>query len=105
MKTGFKLGLGEQESEVRELLSTLAGAVCAYGTIGHICSPVGATFPWSSTLPLRCFPSMRSNGEALGLVVSAGPFVRVRSRRKQAIVWRSRERQAGGVIIAENINT
>ena len=76
VKTGFMLGLGEQESEVRELLSTLAGAGVHMVTIGQYLQPSRRHLPVVEYVAPAVFSKYAEYGEALGLVVSAGPFVR-----------------------------
>ena len=77
MKTGLMVGLGETEAEVAEVLGDVAEAGVSMVTIGQYLRPTIATvLPVVEYVSPEVFEHYREVGEALGLLVQAGPFVR-----------------------------
>ncbi|ANH78629.1 lipoyl synthase [Candidatus Chlamydia sanziniae] len=75
-KSGIMVGLGEQENEVKQTLKDLASAGVRIVTIGQYLRPSRLHIPVKSYVPPETFDYYRQVGEALGLFVYAGPFVR-----------------------------
>jgi lipoic acid synthetase len=76
-KSGFMLGLGETESEVRELLRDLRGAGTDVVTIGQYLQPTRRNLPVAAYIEPRQFDAYRDYGLSLGFkMVFSGPLVR-----------------------------
>jgi lipoic acid synthetase len=76
-KSGFMVGLGETESEVRELLRDLRGAGTDVATIGQYLQPTRRNLPVAAYIEPRQFDAYRDYGLSLGFkMVFSGPLVR-----------------------------
>jgi lipoyl synthase len=85
-KSGFMLGLGEREDEVRELLRALADARVDIVTIGQYLRPSRENLPVVEYVAPAVFDRYREFGESLGFRhVFAGPFVRSSYRAEEAL--------------------
>jgi len=76
VKTGWMVGLGEEEAEVCALLEEVAGAGVAMVTIGQYLRPSKLHLQVVEYVAPEVFERYRERGEALGLQVHAAPFVR-----------------------------
>jgi len=76
VKTGWMVGLGETEDEVRALLEVVVVAGVQLVTIGQYLRPTAHNLPVAEYVRPEVFERYRRWGEALGLHVHAGPFVR-----------------------------
>lgn len=76
VKSGIMVGLGEQESEVKQTLIDLADHGVSIVTIGQYLRPSRRHIPVKNYVTPETFDYYRSVGESLGLFVYAGPFVR-----------------------------
>lgn len=76
VKSGIMVGLGEQESEVKQTLLDLADHGVSIVTIGQYLRPSRIHIPVKSYVTPKTFDYYRSLGESMGLFVYAGPFVR-----------------------------
>jgi lipoic acid synthetase len=85
-KSGFMLGLGERDDEVRELLRALRDASVDIVTIGQYLRPSAENLPVVSYAPPELFDEYRRAGEGMGFRhVFAGPFVRSSYRADEAL--------------------
>ena len=85
-KSGFMLGLGENDGEVRDLLRALRGAEVDIVTIGQYLRPSAENLPVVSYAPPELFDEYRRAGEEMGFRhVFAGPFVRSSYRAEEAL--------------------
>jgi lipoyl synthase len=85
-KSGFMLGLGERDEEVRDLLERLAGAAVDIVTIGQYLRPSRENLPVVEYVAPDVFDRHREFGESLGFRhVFAGPFVRSSYRAEEAL--------------------
>ena len=85
-KSGFMLGLGETEHEVRELLESLAAAHVDIVTIGQYLRPSLENLPVVEYVAPAVFDRHREFGMSLGFRnVFAGPFVRSSYRAEEAL--------------------
>ncbi len=85
-KSGFMLGLGEREQEVRDLLALLRSADVDIVTIGQYLRPSRENLPVVEYVRPEVFGQWRREGEALGFRhVFAGPFVRSSYRAEEAL--------------------
>ncbi|MGD0497496.1 MAG: lipoyl synthase [Bryobacteraceae bacterium] len=76
-KSGFMVGLGETEEEVRELLRDLRQAGTDVVTIGQYLQPTRRNLPVAAYIEPRQFEAYREYGLALGFrMVFSGPLVR-----------------------------
>ena len=86
-KSGFMLGLGERDGEVRELLAMLRDAAVDIVTIGQYLRPSRENLPVEEYVPPAVFESYREAGERLGFRhVFSGPFVRSSYRAEEALL-------------------
>lgn len=76
VKTGWMVGLGETDDEVRSLLEEVAGIGVDVVTIGQYLRPSRDHLPVNEYVRPEVFERYREWGEALGLQVHSGPFVR-----------------------------
>jgi lipoic acid synthetase len=76
VKTGFMVGLGESGAEVEQLLAEVAEAGVDMVTIGQYLRPTLRSLAVAEYMAPEVFEQYREVGEAKGLVVQAGPFVR-----------------------------
>ena len=76
-KSGFMVGLGEKDDEVRELLRDLRVAGADIATIGQYLQPTRRNLPVSAFIEPLQFDAWRDYGLALGFrAVFSGPLVR-----------------------------
>jgi lipoic acid synthetase len=76
-KSGLMLGLGENRSEVLELLRDLRRGECDLLTIGQYLQPRPDRLPVARFVPPVEFEEYQTIGEKMGFkVVASGPFVR-----------------------------
>ncbi len=76
-KSGIMLGLGETIDEVREVLSDLRRAGCAYLSIGQYLAPSRKHQPVAAFIPPELFDGLREEALILGFShVESGPYVR-----------------------------
>jgi lipoic acid synthetase len=76
-KSGFMVGLGETEEEVRELLRDLRRAGTDVATIGQYLQPTRRNLPVAAYIEPRQFDAYRDYGLSLGFkMVFSGPLVR-----------------------------
>lgn len=86
-KSGFMLGLGEREDEVRALLEQMRAASVDIVTIGQYLRPSRENLPVVEYVRPEVFDRHREFGEGLGLRhVFAGPFVRSSYRAEEALL-------------------
>jgi lipoic acid synthetase len=91
-KSGFMLGLGEREDEVRALLEELREAGVDIVTIGQYLRPSSENLPVVEYIHPDVFERHRRAGEKLGFRhVFAGPFVRSSYRAEEALAAAGRE--------------
>jgi lipoic acid synthetase len=76
VKTGLMLGLGESAGEVRAALADCALAGVEVVTVGQYLQPDAACLSVARYVPPGEFDELARAGDALGLRVVAGPFVR-----------------------------
>ncbi len=76
VKTGWMVGLGEAREEVARLLREVADAGVDMVTIGQYLRPSARHLPVAEYVRPEVFTTYEEWGEALGLQVSAAPFVR-----------------------------
>jgi lipoic acid synthetase len=76
VKTGWMVGLGEKPEEVRALLEDVAGVGLDVVTIGQYLRPSSRHVQVAEYVRPEVFDRYRVWGEALGLQVHSGPFVR-----------------------------
>jgi len=76
-KSGFMVGLGETEEEVRALLRDLHRAGADVATIGQYLQPTRRNLPVAAFIPPGVFDAYRDYGLSLGFkAVFSGPLVR-----------------------------
>jgi lipoic acid synthetase len=76
-KSGFMVGLGETEDEVRALLRDLRAAGTGVATIGQYLQPTRRNLPVVEFVPPGVFDAYRDYGLSLGFrAVFSGPLVR-----------------------------
>ena len=76
-KSGFMVGLGETEEEVRALLGDLRAAGTDVATIGQYLQPTRRNLPVTAFIEPRLFDAYRDYGLSLGFkAVFSGPLVR-----------------------------
>jgi lipoic acid synthetase len=76
-KSGFMVGLGETEEEVRALLGDLRAAGADVATIGQYLQPTRRNLPVAAFVAPRVFDAYRDYGLSLGFkAVFSGPLVR-----------------------------
>jgi lipoic acid synthetase len=85
-KSGIMVGLGETAEEVAEVLADLAGAGCQVVTVGQYLQPTGRQVAVERFWTPDEFAELEVKGEALGLEVFAGPFVRSSYRAEEAFL-------------------
>ncbi len=77
VKSGFMVGVGETDAQIRGLLSDLAVAGCDIVTIGQYLQPTRSHLPADRYLPPKQFEHYADWARTAGIKqVSAGPFVR-----------------------------
>lgn len=76
-KSGFMLGLGEEDREVIELMEDLRKAECDFLTIGQYLQPRSDRLPVKRYIPPEEFEGYQKIGMKMGFkAVASGPFVR-----------------------------
>lgn len=102
IKSGIMVGLGEQEIEVKQTLQDLVDHGVRIVTIGQYLRPSRRHIPVKNYVSPETFEYYRSVGEALGLFVYAGPFVRS-SFNADAVfeAMKQRENQAPALPVEE----
>ena len=86
-KSGFMLGLGEREDEVRSLMEQMREAAVDIVTIGQYLRPSRENLPVVEYVRPEVFDRHREFGESLGFRhVFAGPFVRSSYRAEEALL-------------------
>lgn len=76
-KSGFMLGLGEDRSEVLNLMKDLREVECEFLTIGQYLQPRSDRLPVFRYIPPEEFEELRRIGEEMGFrAVASSPFVR-----------------------------
>jgi lipoic acid synthetase len=76
-KSGFMLGLGENQEEVLQLMEDLIGVGCNFLTIGQYLQPRADRLPVVRYVPPEEFEKYKQIGEEMGFKsVASGPFVR-----------------------------
>jgi lipoic acid synthetase len=76
-KSGFMVGLGETDAEVRDLLKDLRTANTAIATIGQYLQPTRRNLPVAAYIEPQQFEAWRDYGLSLGFrAVFSGPLVR-----------------------------
>ena len=76
-KSGFMVGLGETDAEVRALLRDLRASGTGVATIGQYLQPTRRNLPVAAYIEPRQFEAWREYGLALGFrAVFSGPLVR-----------------------------
>ncbi len=76
-KSGFMLGLGEDRSEVLNLMKDLRKVGCDFLTIGQYLQPRSDRLPVLRYIPPEEFEELKRIGEEMGFkAVASGPFVR-----------------------------
>jgi len=83
-KSGFMVGLGENQEEIFALFEDLKRVGCDLVTIGQYLAPSKANLPVKRYVPPEEFEVYQKIGEGLGLKVKAGPFVRSSYHAKDA---------------------
>jgi lipoic acid synthetase len=77
VKSGFMLGLGETDADIRSTLEDLAQIPCDLVTIGQYLAPTRRHLPVKRYVPPEEFAAWKREGERLGIGrVYAGPLVR-----------------------------
>ena len=77
VKSGFMVGLGETEDEIRELMRDIRATGCEMLTIGHYLPPTIKNLPLVRPIPPEKFEEYREQALALGFrSVHSGIFVR-----------------------------
>jgi lipoic acid synthetase len=86
VKSGFMVGLGEYESEIKDLLGSLADAACDVVTIGQYLRPTRLEIPVAHYWEPEFFESWSNLAKSLGIgYCIAGPFVRSSYHAKEAL--------------------
>jgi lipoic acid synthetase len=86
VKSGFMVGLGESESEIKVLLGSLADAGCDVVTIGQYLRPTRLQIPVAHYWEPDFFASWSNLAKSLGIgYCIAGPFVRSSYRAKEVL--------------------
>jgi lipoic acid synthetase len=98
VKTGLMVGVGETEPEVTRVLEDAAGVGVSIVTIGQYLRPGRDSLPVAEYIRPEVFDSYSALGEALGLMVDAGPFVRssFQARERFAEVKKRRGKSGDG---------
>ncbi len=86
VKSGFMVGLGESESEIKDLLGALAEVGCDVVTIGQYLRPAMLQIPVTRYWEPVFFESWSNLAKSLGIgYCIAGPFVRSSYQAKEAL--------------------
>ena len=77
VKSGLMLGLGETETEIRQVMHDLLQSGCSILTLGQYLQPTTAHLPVARYLPPEAFDDLQQTASDLGFrCVISGPFVR-----------------------------
>jgi lipoic acid synthetase len=77
IKSGFMVGLGEEEDEVEQLLGDIKSTGCILLTIGQYLRPKGTQLEVKRYVPPKDFEDLKEKALKFGFKkVSSGPFVR-----------------------------
>ncbi|MCE5274936.1 MAG: lipoyl synthase [Deltaproteobacteria bacterium] len=86
VKSGFMVGLGESEKEIKDLLLELRDAGCDCVTIGQYLQPTRAQIPVSAYWEPRRFEAWSELAKSTGIrYVVAGPLVRSSYHSKEVL--------------------
>ena len=86
IKSGFMVGLGEDEDEIEELLKSLSEVGLDILTIGQYMRPSKANAPVERYWPLPYFESWARLAKTMGIkYVVSGPMVRSSYYAKEAL--------------------
>ncbi len=91
VKTGLMVGLGETRDEVLGVFDDCARAGVDIVTVGQYLQPHRSCLPVVRYVPPAEFEELRRTGEARGLRVVAGPFVRSSYRAGEVLAASGRE--------------
>jgi lipoic acid synthetase len=98
VKTGLMAGVGETEAEVVGVLEDVVGAGVNIVTIGQYLRPTRDSLPVVEYVRPEVFQRYEMVGEALGLLVRAGPLVRSSFRAAETFAEiKDRRGKSGGV--------
>ncbi|MCD6521607.1 lipoyl synthase [Candidatus Calescamantes bacterium] len=86
-KSGIMVGMGEREEEVIEVMKSARDAGVDIFTIGQYLPPSPRHFPLHSFIHPETFHYYEREGEKMGLLVIAGPWVRSSYRAETA--WKT----------------
>jgi lipoic acid synthetase len=76
-KSGIMLGMGENESEVEQVIADLRSVNCTYLSIGQYLSPSKKHYPVQEYVPPETFARLRELSLKAGFShVESGPYVR-----------------------------
>jgi lipoyl synthase len=86
VKSGFMVGLGETDTEIKDLLSSLADAGCDVVTIGQYLRPTKSQIPVARYWEPEYYAGWSNLAKSLGIgYCNAGPFVRSSYRAKEIL--------------------
>ena len=85
-KSGLMVGLGETRDEIIEVLGDLRNAGCQVVTIGQYLQPTKKQVKVDRYWSPEEFEDLEAAGNALGLEIFAGPFVRSSYRAEEAFL-------------------
>jgi lipoyl synthase len=86
VKSGFMVGLGESESEIEDLLRSLADTGCDVVTIGQYLRPTRSQIPVARYWETGFYPGWSNLAKSLGIgYCIAGPFVRSSYRAREIL--------------------
>lgn len=93
IKSGFMLGLGETDADIRNTLQDLRAAGCAVVTMGQYLQPTPEHVPVADFIPPDTFQKYEEYAYSLGFTLAvAGPFVRSSYRAETLFTNRNGER-------------
>jgi lipoic acid synthetase len=85
-KSGFMVGLGETDDEVRDLISEIADCGCQILTIGQYLRPSRHNWPVQRYVPPERFEEYAAWAHSSGIAIAlAGPFVRSSYRAAEVV--------------------
>jgi lipoic acid synthetase len=77
IKSGFMLGLGENASEINQLMHDIRDTGCSFLTIGQYLRPKDSPLEVKSYVPPVVFKELKDKALKMGFIeVASGPFVR-----------------------------
>lgn len=101
VKSGFMVGLGENEDEIRELLEELSGAGCDIVTIGQYLRPTLSQVPVERYWTLQDFENFSDLAKTAGIrYAMSAPLVRSSYRAGEVLkrLRHDRERSSGPAV-------